>query len=128
MLDANVLLAAVLSDGLCRQVLDRCRHEQRLVSSAYLLDEVGRILTSKLSYTEAQARTSLDLIRLSAEMVQPAPVPGDACRDPNDLPVLGTAVAGEAERLVTGDKDLLVLGSFAGCVIQTPREFWQSLP
>ena len=28
--------------------------------------------------------------------------------------MLGTAAAGEAERLVTGDKDLLVLGSFKG--------------
>ena len=83
---------------------------------------------SKFRHTSAQAAERLNLIGMDAEMVQPAEVPPDACRDPEDLPILGTAVAGRAERLVTGDQDLLVLGAFRGCVIQTPRDFWQSLP
>jgi putative PIN family toxin of toxin-antitoxin system len=29
------------------------------------------------------------------------------CRDPNDLPLIGTAIAGQAEYLVTSDKDVL---------------------
>jgi predicted nucleic acid-binding protein len=46
-----------------------------------------------------------------------------SCRDPDDLPVLGTAVAGGASVLVTGDEDLLTLHEFQGIVILSPREF-----
>jgi predicted nucleic acid-binding protein len=37
--------------------------------------------------------------------------------------VLGTAVAGKAEHLVTGDDDLVALGSHEAIQIVTPREF-----
>lgn len=57
-------------------------------------------------------------------MVAPAAVAAEACRDPNDLPVLGTAIAGGAQVLVTGDKDLLVLNKFQGILILSPRGFY----
>ncbi len=37
------------------------------------------------------------------------------------------AVAGRADVLVTGDHDLLVLGSGAPVVIQSPRTLWDAL-
>lgn len=52
----------------------------------------------------------------------PAGVDPAACRDPDDLPVLGAAVAGRADLLVTGDKDLLDLHRHEGIPIVTPRE------
>lgn len=46
-------------------------------------------------------------------MPQPAPrVP--ACRDPHDLPFLQLAVAGRAQALVSGDRDLLALAGAPG--------------
>lgn len=66
-------------------------------------------------------------LRESASIVRPADVPADVCRDINDLPVLGTLVAAAADRLVTGDDDLLTLGAFDGRPIISPREFWRSL-
>ena len=41
----------------------------------------------------------------------------DELRDRNDLHVLECAVAAGAEAIVTGDDDLLVMGSFAGVPI-----------
>ncbi len=123
-----MLLAAAATDGLGRSLLDRCLYDYHPGWPDYIVEETRRRLISKFRHTPAQAAERLDLIGLDVELVQPAEVATGACRDPNDLPVLGTVVAGEAERLVTGDRDLLVLGSFGGCVIQTPREFWQSLP
>jgi predicted nucleic acid-binding protein len=38
--------------------------------------------------------------------------------------VLGTAVAGQADYLVTGDKQLLELGNYQGIPILSPREFY----
>jgi predicted nucleic acid-binding protein len=44
-------------------------------------------------------------------------------RDPNDAPILGTAIAARAEVLVSGDNDLLVLGTFQSIPILSPRDF-----
>jgi predicted nucleic acid-binding protein len=44
-------------------------------------------------------------------------------RDPDDDHVLAAAVVGEADCIVTGDKDLLVLDPYEGIRIVTPREF-----
>ena len=45
------------------------------------------------------------------------------CRDPDDDKLLETAVMGEADCLVTGDRDLLVLSPFQGVPIVTPAVF-----
>ncbi len=42
------------------------------------------------------------------------------CRDPDDDKLLETAVMGEADRLVTGDRDLLLLSPCQGVPIVTP--------
>ncbi len=44
-------------------------------------------------------------------------------RDPDDNRVLEAAVAGEADYVVTGDKDLLELRQFRGIQIMTPAQF-----
>lgn len=44
-------------------------------------------------------------------------------RDPNDYIILSAAVDARADVLVTSDHDLLVLGSYHGTLILTPRQF-----
>ena len=46
-----------------------------------------------------------------------------ACRGPGDDKFLELAVAGRADRLITGDADLLALGTFRGTRIMTPAAF-----
>ena len=57
----------------------------------------------------------------------PLPDIGPACRDPNDDHVLATAVAVQADVIVTGDKDLLTLGQFRTVRIVTARDFLTEL-
>lgn len=45
------------------------------------------------------------------------------CRDPFDLPFLLLAVVGEADYLVTGDRDLLSLKDDFSCPIITAEDF-----
>jgi putative PIN family toxin of toxin-antitoxin system len=45
------------------------------------------------------------------------------CRDPKDNKFLELAIAGNAECIVTGDKDLLELNPFRNIQIITPKEF-----
>jgi uncharacterized protein len=45
------------------------------------------------------------------------------CRDADDDLILGTALAANADCLITGDKDLLVLQQFQGIDILRPGDF-----
>jgi predicted nucleic acid-binding protein len=47
----------------------------------------------------------------------------EASRDPDDDKFLELAVAGEAEVIVSGDQDLLVLDPFQGARMVRPRTF-----
>jgi predicted nucleic acid-binding protein len=47
---------------------------------------------------------------------------------PKDDPVLATAASARADFLVTGDHDLLRLGSFRGTVIVSARDYLAMLP
>jgi predicted nucleic acid-binding protein len=46
-----------------------------------------------------------------------------ACRDPRDDKFLALAVAGHADCIITGDKDLLALHPFRGIAILTPMAY-----
>ena len=50
----------------------------------------------------------------SAEIVEPVTFETQICRDPDDDAILGTAVAGNADCIVTGDNDLIIIGRFQG--------------
>lgn len=55
------------------------------------------------------------------------PVDHSSLRDPNDAFLLALAVESRADFLVSGDEDLLVLVSFEGTRMISPREFLDSL-
>jgi len=123
LLDANVVVAAFTAHGLCEAVLEVCLDAHDLIMSVELLDEIGRILRRKI---KIPGRTVDDIIRLlqeNGDFHRPASVEAWACRDPNDLHVLGLAKAGGAQCIVTGDQDLLGLERFERCPILTPRQF-----
>lgn len=49
------------------------------------------------------------------------------CRDPNDTKLLALALAGRADCIVTGDRDLLTLNGAEGLSILTPQAFFERL-
>ena len=57
------------------------------------------------------------------QLVDPIPLASQISRDLDDDIVLATAVAGNCEYIVTGDKDLLDLKEFRGIPIVKPRAF-----
>ncbi len=125
-LDASVLIPGLVAPGMCWEVVGHCLEKHEVVLSDYLLAEVRRNLLGKMKLSVRRTDVLLDSLHVAAAaIVEPEPVERGACRDPKDLPVLGTAVAGAADCLVTGDKDLLVLGSFRGVTILRPADFWR---
>ena len=121
-LDTNVIVAGLAASGLCHEVVLRCLRGDSVVSSAALLDEFERTLRDRFSLTP-QTRLFLQQFRRHIRLVDAPGLRVPVCRDPDDDIVLATAVAGQADAIVTGDQDLLVLKAHEGIRILTPREF-----
>ena len=126
-LDTNVLVAAFAARGLCEGVFQVCLASHEIVLCEHILEELRRSLTGKLKLSVEEADLMASFVREQAEIVEPVLLPRDACRDRADLPVLGTALGGRADCLVTGDHQLLGLGRFRGIPILSPRAFHDSL-
>ena len=125
-LDANVLIAAVAGRGLCESLLELCLEGHDLIVSEGLLDEVHRNLVKRIRLPNDAASDFCGLLRNNALMATPEAVSPDACRDPNDLYLLGLAESTAAEFLVTGDKDLIECGWRGTTKIVSPRQFWEN--
>lgn len=130
LLDANVLLSGLLTRGVCERLLDLCWASPSpitVICSEHLLAEFAENAHSKFRIPVDEATEAVAALRKRVELVEPLVVSADACRDPKDLPVLGAALAGQAECLVTGDRDLLELKQFQGVAILSPRELYDRL-
>ena len=124
-LDANVVIAAVASRGLCEAVVELCLERHQTVTCAGLLSEVSKKLIVKLRVPRAIAEEYVAFFRGNAEVFVPAAVKPGVCRDPADERVLGLVEPGRIDVIVTGDKDLLVVKRFGTATIVTPRQFWE---
>lgn len=124
-LDSSVLIAAAISrGGVCAALLEDLLINHELVISQYILEEISRKLEQKFDYPHSEIRQLHRFLSKVAVVVVPVEVPRTTCRDPADLPVLGTAVAGDARLLVSVDKDLLTIGEYQGIAIIRPGHFW----
>lgn len=125
-LDTHVVITAFAARGLCESVFELCLESYALVVSEFLLCELKDKLSDKLSLPKPTIEEILDLYRRNSHLVEPAAVDIEACRDPEDLAVIGTCVSGGADFLVTGDKELLFLEKIEDTRIVSPRDFYDS--
>ena len=125
-LDTNVMVAALATSGLCHELLHRAIRLRILATSDALLRELEDTLRDKFEISPPVA-AFLTAFRASVRVVHPAPLSSPVCRDPEDDIVLATAVAAGADTLATGDQDLLVLKSYRGIPIVTPRALLEAL-
>jgi len=126
-LDSNVILAAFASRGLCSEVFEVCLSGHSIVTSEHILSEVKTNLIKKIRLPESIVKDIMEYLRDEAERVNPSELTDSPCRDKDDNIIIGTALSGNAEFIITGDEDLLVLKTYKGIDIITPREFWSRL-
>jgi len=122
-LDANVIIAGFATRGLCESIMEFCLSEHEIVLGDDLFDEILRNLRLRIKIPKIIVDSIGDLLRERANFSIPVRLPADVCRDPDDIKILGLAVASNADYIVTGDKDLLVLKSFQNIPILSPRSF-----
>ena len=122
-LDSNVLVSALAFKGVPMQVVQNVFIKKfQPLTSIFIAEEVKRTLTDKLGLGRAEAEFLLDTYESVAEIILPEDIEPTS-RDPKDDPILAVAIAGEADYVVTGDNDLLILKEFQGIKIISPAEF-----
>ena len=125
-LDTNVVVAALVAKGLCHEVVVRALGTCTVATSTPLLDELERTLHAKFTLGPA-ATAFLEQLRARVRIVEPVMLPAPVSRDVDDEIVLATAVGAGAAAIVTGDQDLLVIGTYRGIEIVSPRGFLERL-
>ena len=125
-LDTNIWISFLLGKRLSELKLLFTEPKFEIFVSATLLDEIARVAKRR----KFERHISIDALRnlflliderchKVSSHIEITPI----IRDRNDVFILGMIKNCAAEVVVTGDKDLLVLGEFEGCKILTFTEF-----
>ncbi len=127
--DTNVLISGVFFGGLPARVLEAWRDGRiRLVVSAELIEEYRRVGERLADQFEGVSLGPfLALLETHAEIVDPVPLPRPVSRDPEDDMSIACAVAGGCASLISGDHDLLEVGTYGTIKIVTPRRFLETV-
>jgi uncharacterized protein len=97
------------------------RHQ--IIVSDSILNELGDNLKNKFRFDAQEIIETLSLLETEMQKVTPKILEKPVCKDPDDDIILATAIAANADCVVTGDKDLLVLGQYGPVRILRPAEF-----
>ncbi len=123
-LDTNVLVSAFAARGLSADLFDLVLVKHELITGQNVLQELEKALRTKVKLPAARCAEIVDLVSAeAARIVENAPR-AECKADEDDRIVLGEAIAGEAEAFVTGDAELVALGSVGSLPILTPRQLW----
>ena len=126
-LDTNVLASATATRGLCADLFREVLLSHHLVVSEPVLDELARVLTTKFGVSREVVDDVLHLLHQDTTMAAIGTAPEVPLDDEDDLVILATAMQGEAEAFVTGDKAVQALRQVRGMKILSPRQFWEEL-
>ena len=126
--DTNVYIAeALLGAGAAEMVAATEQAGWRICASSYVLDELERVLSERLGFSERLAKLSRQRIIRRAAMVEPGASRHTVADDPADTPILRGAVAAGVDYLVTNDRHLLDLDPYEGLRIISMTDYRQVL-
>jgi uncharacterized protein len=133
-LDTNVLLSALVFGGVPQKVVSYCFDSSEIsvylsqaiwneINEKFLGDRVTEIAKkSKRDITRSQIEQFLELIYDNTTCINPEHK-FEVCRDSKDNMFLDLAFACQVDFLISGDKDLLSIGTFEGTYIILPSVF-----
>ena len=124
-IDTNIWVSYLL--GSLLQGIDEKKHtkEIKVVVSDEMLKEISKVSSRpkfKNIFTAKRIKELFSLLDSYAIVVSPSQKV-NVCRDGKDNFLLEVALEGEADYLVTGDEDLLVLDPFHNTKIVKPKDF-----
>ncbi len=127
--DANIYISALQFGGLPLQCLEHARAGAfRLAASPPLIAEVRRVLHDKFAWSPDRITEALSDLDECTVQVHPTRILDVVAADPDDNRVLECAVESGSRFIVSGDSDLLRLGSYDGILILRVANFLKLLP
>jgi len=126
--DTNILVSAFLWQGTPGRLVEMAGEKEcDLFTSRVLLDELADVLQRKKLEKQVLATglTAIQLLRNYQKLsttVTARRLAQQVSRDADDDAVLACALAVQADLIVSGDADLLVLKQFEGIRIVTPAQ------
>lgn len=127
LLDTNVIVSVVTTRGLCSDIFRAVLADHELVTCTKVLQEVTRILHTKFSVPDGLISEYLELIQQDAILAEAKGTPDVQIKDIDDIEIIGAAISGKADVMVTGDRELQDIKSMRELRIVSPRAFWEEL-
>lgn len=122
--DTNVYVSALVFAGVPRQFLKEVAAGRfHLAVSDAILNELRGVLRDKFAWTEPEIVEALSLLAGCTTLVHPTQTLDVVPDDPDDNRVIECAVAAGSRFIVTGDGDLLRLGSYGDIRILKAADF-----
>ena len=128
--DTNVLVSILIGKELGKLKPMLRSGQVQLVLSPILLDEVKAVVERpnlRKYFAPSAVDRFIALVSRTGLLAADVPPPGPVSRDPKDDYLLMLAATSGATLLITGDKDLLAIGSFKKVRIIKPSELMQEL-
>lgn len=122
-IDCNVLIAAGISNGTCRKVVEAVVQDHTWYVSEPILEEFLDVIRRPHlnKYPHRFEKLYRTLLQVSI-CIQPDSTPIEL-PDPDDEVYLRTAVAANADALITGNQRDFPFPDYRGIRILSPREF-----
>jgi len=125
-LDTNVLISGTLWGGKPELVIKHYRQGKfTVLISPFILAELANFLEGHHIEKEQREIIVNEFGTTPIKIIPPKKI--TICRDSKDNQILDLCLAGRADFLITGDKDLLALKKFRGTKILKPKEFLKRL-
>lgn len=122
--DTNVYVAEALLGRTAEQMLDATeRGSWRIYTSAYVGEELQRVLTEALDFSRRLAILSRRRVLRRATVVKPGASRHEVADDAHDSPILQAALAAGVDYLVTNDAHLLDLSPYEGLRILSMSDY-----
>ena len=126
--DTNVYVAeALLGETAEALVKATQRADWRIVKNTCVLDEAHRVLTEQLGFSARFATLTRLRIGRRANTVEPSPSRHIVPDDPDDNPILQSALVAGCDFLVSNDRHLLALNPYEGLRILSMADYHELL-
>lgn len=122
-IDSGIWISAFEYKGTPLQALETIFTKDRIATCDSIEAEIISVLQRKFRRTSEATRRLLDTYLVAALRVQVTGEVQGVCRDPKDDMVLECAARSRAHLIISGDRDLLSMGSFQSTRILTAREY-----
>ena len=126
-IDTNVWINSVAARGLCADVVREVFVSHQLVVSVPLLTEIKDILRRMFDVPDELIDDLIELLQRDALFSTPCDITDIEIQDSDDVVILSSALNGNADLFITGDKELLELRRLKNMEILSPRMFWEKL-